>query len=254
MMLISNREDTAAKKRHIGILKTGSAPSGLIATQGDYDDCFRSLLGIDLFTFRTYDVEHNVFPGSAIAADGWIITGSRHGVYDCHPWIAPLERLIRNIQLAQRPLVGICFGHQIVAQALGGRVERATDWIAGPQTYRDLHGTEFVANAWHRDQVVSAPPSATVLASGEGCPIAGLWYPGPILTLQPHPEFDSSYLRGLCEERGSVLQPNQQARVSALAAMCAPSYTYLIPLLTTILQSRTSSIGTTPIAAAADTS
>ena len=62
MMLISNREDTAAKKRHIGILKTGSAPSGLIATQGDYDDCFRSLLGIDLFTFRTYDVEHRCFP------------------------------------------------------------------------------------------------------------------------------------------------------------------------------------------------
>lgn len=131
------------KKTNIGILKPGSAPEKLAADQGDYDARFRLLLGDEAFRFTTYDVEHGVFPEGPTAADAWIITGSRHRVYENHPWITPLEQLVREIQAAQRPLLGICFGHQIVAQALGGRVERATEWIAGPQCYRDAAGNSF---------------------------------------------------------------------------------------------------------------
>ncbi|AYD04804.1 type 1 glutamine amidotransferase [Neorhizobium sp. NCHU2750] len=199
-------------KTRIGILKPGAAPENLAAVQGDYDFLFRQLLGEDDFDYVAYDVEKGIFPPNAMVTDGWIITGSRHGVYEDHAWIAPLERLIRDIQAAGRPLVGICFGHQIVAQALGGRVERAASgWIAGPQTYTDTTGREFHVNAWHRDQVVEAPPGAEVFASGAECPIAGLRYTGPILTLQPHPEFSMPYLAGLFEERGAALPEAVQA-------------------------------------------
>src|SRR5690606_18764327 len=102
------------KKIAVGILKPGSAPERLAASRGDYDSRFRTLLGEEIFDFVTYDVENGIFPDSATAADAWVITGSRHGVYEDHPWIAPLERFIREIQAAGRPLLGICFGHQIV--------------------------------------------------------------------------------------------------------------------------------------------
>lgn len=202
-------------KIKIGILKPGSAPEKLAAAQGDYDAAFRDLLADDRFEFVTFAIEHGQFPEDAEAADAWIITGSRHGVYEDHNWLKPLEQLIREIRAARRPLVGICFGHQIVAQALGGRVERATSWIAGPQRYRDLSGEEFVVNAWHRDQVVEAPADAEIFASGEGCPIAGLRYDGPIMTLQPHPEFDNTYLQGIVAERGSALPEELRNQVAS---------------------------------------
>ncbi|MBS7543900.1 type 1 glutamine amidotransferase [Ancylobacter oerskovii] len=219
----------------IGILKTGSAPEGLLAAQGDYDACFRRLLADEAFAFATYDIEHGLFPEGPAAADAWIITGSRHGVYEDHAWIAPLEQLIRDIQAAGRPLVGICFGHQIVAQALGGRVERAAGWIAGPQLYRDRDGNAFAVNAWHRDQVVELPPQAEVFASGEGCIFAGLSYPGPILTLQPHPEFGSDYVLGLLAERGATLPAPLQAHVET-ARTRSPDLGYLVPLLKGVLK------------------
>ena len=220
------------EKTRVGILKPGSAPRRLAATQGDYDACFRRLLADDAFEFATYDIENGVFPEGPDVADAWIITGSRHGVYEDHPWIAPLEQLILDIQAAGRPLIGICFGHQIVAQALGGRVERAaTGWIAGPQTYRDRNGNNFSVNAWHRDQVIELPPQAEVFASGEDCAFAGLRYPGPILTLQPHPEFDADYVLGLLAERGSVLPAPLQAHVEDNARSQPPDLYHLVPLL-----------------------
>lgn len=226
------------EKTRIGILKPGRAPEQLLAAQGDYDACFRRLLADEAFVFSTYDIENGAFPDGPTAADAWIITGSRHGVYEDHAWIAPLEQLIRDIRAAGRPLVGICFGHQIVAQALGGRVERAAGWIAGPQLYRDVDGNTFSINAWHRDQVVEPPPEAELFATGEGCAFAGLRYPGPILTLQPHPEFGSDYVLGLLAERGSTLPEPLQAHVGT-AHRQPPDLGYLVPLLKDALRAGT---------------
>lgn len=226
-------------KTVVGILKPGSAPEILAAEQGDYDARFRALFGEDDFDFVTYDVENNVFPENVQAADAWIITGSRHGVYEPHPWIKPLESFVQSIQAARRPLVGICFGHQIVAQALGGKVERAAHgWITGPQFYADAAGQQALINAWHRDQVVAVPPEAEVILTGENCPVAGLRYPGPIITLQAHPEFGQQYLLGLLKERGDSLPQAMRQHAEQRAAQYAPDLSAVLPLMRETLLGR----------------
>ncbi|MEI2384363.1 type 1 glutamine amidotransferase [Breoghania sp. JC706] len=197
---------TDVSKKTIGILQPGHAPEEVRSTLGDYDQCFRTLLGEDAFAYRSWDVEGGVLPDDVHAADGWLITGSRHGAYEDHSWRDPLEAFIRAVHGAGLPLVGICFGHQIIARALGGEVKKAeTGWIAGPQTYRGPGDTRFTVNAWHQDQVTRVPEGLEVFASGENCPVAGLFQQGRILTFQPHPEFDAPYTARLLEERGGAL-------------------------------------------------
>lgn len=192
----------------IGILQTGLAPDVLAPEMGDYPDMFARLLDGQGFTFRTWRVVDGKFPDSVHAADGWLITGSRHGVYEDHPWIPPLEDFIRSAYAARVPLVGICFGHQIVAQAMGGKVERyAGGWAVGATDY-DFGGESIRLNAWHRDQVVEAPKGATVIASNDFCANAALLYDDRALTVQAHPEFRPEFVDGLMKTRGKGVVPD----------------------------------------------
>ncbi len=192
----------------IGILQTGLAPENLSPAMGDYPDMFARLLDGQGFTFQTWRVLEGEFPADVHAADGWLITGSRHGVYEDHPWIAPLEQFIRDAYAAHVPLVGICFGHQIVAQAMGGKVERfAGGWSAGPTDY-DFGGETITLNAWHRDQVVEKPGNATVIASNDFCANAALLYDDRVLTVQAHPEFRPEFVDGLMQTRGKGIVPD----------------------------------------------
>lgn len=186
----------------IGILQTGHAPDALLPETGDYDTMFARLLAGHGFAFETYSVVDGTFPSGPDACDGWLITGSRHGAYEDHPWIAPLEELIRAIAASGRPLIGVCFGHQIIAQALGGKVEKfAGGWAVGPQHY-DIEGQDMVLNAWHQDQVTALPPGAEVVGSNAFCANAALVIGDNILTIQPHPEFTADFIAGLIEKRG----------------------------------------------------
>ncbi len=192
----------------IGILQTGLAPENLSPSMGDYPDMFARLLDGQGFTFQTWRVLEGEFPADVHAADGWLITGSRHGVYEDHPWIAPLEQFIRDAYAAHVPLVGICFGHQIVAQAMGGKVERfAGGWSVGPTDY-DFEGETITLNAWHRDQVVEKPGNATVIASNDFCANAALLYDDRVLTVQAHPEFRPEFVDGLMQTRGKGIVPD----------------------------------------------
>lgn len=191
----------------IGILQTGRSPDELRAEFGDYDGLFRRLLAGRGFEFETWPVLDGVFPPGPEAADGWLITGSRFGVYEDHPWIAPLEDLIRAIHAAGGPLVGICFGHQIVAQALGGRVAKYDGgWAVGAQAYETPGGRDCLL-AWHQDQVIEKPAAAEVVGTSDFCRYAALRYDDRALTFQAHPEFTPAFLRALIGARRQVLPP-----------------------------------------------
>ena len=192
----------------IGILQCGHFPDELISDLGNYDAMFRKLLGGYGFDFHTYFVVDGDFPAAPDACDGWLITGSKHGAYEDHPWIPPLEDLIRAIRDAGRPMVGICFGHQIIAQALGGRVEKfAGGWNIGQQSYDGEMGP-FALNAWHQDQVIDLPPGAQAVASNDTCAYAAIAYGDRIFTVQGHPEFSADEIDGLIRTRAPGVVPD----------------------------------------------
>lgn len=194
----------------IGILQTGHSPDEVRGALGDYSDMFARLLGGHGFDFVTFSVVDGEFPAGPDDADGWLITGSKHGAYEDHAWIPPLEDLIRAIRDARKPLIGVCFGHQIIAQALGGKVEKfAGGWAVGPTNY-DFGDEIMTLNAWHQDQVVALPEGAKVLASNDFCANAALAIGDNILTIQPHPEFGKPLLDGLITHRAPGVVPADQ--------------------------------------------
>lgn len=192
----------------IGILQTGESPDALRAEMGDYPDFFETLLTGRGLTFRRWAVLRSEFPASVDECEGWLITGSRFGAYEDHAWIPPLEDFIRQAYAAHVPVVGICFGHQIIAQAMGGRVEKYQGgWSVGPTEY-DFGDRKYTLNAWHQDQVTVKPEGAQVLASTPFCENAALLYDDRMFTVQPHPEFRREFMEGLIKFRGPGLVPD----------------------------------------------
>jgi len=203
----------------IGILQTGDAPEALRGQHGEYPDMFERFLGGRGFTFARWRVVGMEFPASVHDCDGWLITGSRHGVYEDHPFIAPLEQFIRDAFAAGVPVAGVCFGHQIMAQALGGKVEKFKGgWATGASEY-DFDGQTLRLNAWHQDQVIEPPPGATTVATSPFCEYAGLAYGKTGLSVQAHPEYGADFIAGLIEHRGRGVVPDHQlAEASARLA------------------------------------
>jgi GMP synthase (glutamine-hydrolysing) len=193
----------------IGILQTGLCPDELVEKHGEYDEMFRRFLGNYNFEFESYKVVESQFPASVKQADGWLVTGSRFGAYEDHDWIPPLEAFIRSAYAHGVPMVGVCFGHQIMAQALGGTVEKFKGgWSVGKQRYQ-FDGIEGDVDlmAWHQDQIVELPPGAKGVGSSAFCKYAAVTYGDKMFSVQPHPEFGNSFVTDLFQSRKDVLTP-----------------------------------------------
>ncbi len=200
--------------RTVGILETGRPPQELAARHGRYDAMVHSLLG-EAIALHSYDVPNGELPTRPEDHPAYIITGSAAGVYDPLPWIAPFKDFIRRAH-GRAKLVGICFGHQIMAEALGGRVEKSSKgWGVGLHSYDIVApmtwmGPEAPARlaiaASHQDQVVVAPEGATVLAASAFTPLAALLYAGgTAFSMQFHPEFTRDFSAELVELRRAAL-------------------------------------------------
>ena len=189
---------------HIGILKTDAVRPEWVPDFGEYPDMFIRLLQADpSVSFSVWDVEEGCHPNETEidSIDGFIITGSKSSVYDDKQWIRDLEALIQRLHAERKKMVGICFGHQIIAKALGGEVSKSDKgWGVGIHTY-DLDKAPFAGAddgqlklvVSHQDQVHELPPGARNVVSNAHCENAGFVIGDHIFTLQGHPEFIDEY-------------------------------------------------------------
>ena len=206
----------------LAILETGRPPGKLAEEFGDYPAMFGKMLGLG-FEIESFEVENGALPEPE-AHGAYLITGSPAGVYEALPWIAPLQQFIRDAGAAK--MVGICFGHQVMAQALGGCVEKSDKgWGAGLHRYEVvgrepwMEGAATVrAPASHQDQVVVQPPNTQVTVRSTFTPFAGLaWTNRRAISFQFHPEFSPAFAKALIEKRYDVV-PDPDAAITSLDA------------------------------------
>ncbi|MGN6057984.1 MAG: glutamine amidotransferase-related protein [Sphingomicrobium sp.] len=207
----------------IAILETGRPPGDLASQFGDYPTMFQEMLGPE-FEVESFDVQAGKLPEDPSEHGAYLITGSPAGVYDPLPWIEPLQQFIRGATQAR--MVGICFGHQVMAEALGGQVEKSDKgWGAGLHRYEIARrepwmdsGGEVSAPASHQDQVVVQPPNTEVTLESGFTPYAGLaWSDRPAISFQFHPEFSPAFAKALIEKRYDIV-PDPDAAIASLDA------------------------------------
>ena len=212
------------------IIQAGDVPAPLRPDFGAYPPMFMRMFGEVGFGFE-YDTVpiHDGAPFPDIGGlEGIIITGSAAGVYDDYAWLAPLRAFIRGAYAANTPMLGICFGHQIMADALGGDVRKSEKgWGIGRHTYDVKSRPGFLATdlpalsigCSHQDQVIVPPREAEVFLGSDFTPNAGLLYAnGKAISLQPHPEFLDDYTLALAElRRGKAPDAVVDTAVASLA-------------------------------------
>jgi GMP synthase-like glutamine amidotransferase len=217
----------------LGVLECAHvAERHLAVAGGDYTAMFGGLLaahvpGLELVP---YDVVGGELPAAPGACDAWLCTGSPDSVYDDRPWIRSAAGFVRRVHASGVPFVGVCFGHQLVAHALGGRVARAASgWGAGVhrlaiarrEPWMDPPARSLALHFMHQDQVVALPPGGVVVARAEHCPVAALRVGPSMVGIQAHPEFTPAYTRALLDER--VARIGDAAVAAARAGLARPT-------------------------------
>lgn len=207
--MTSSRERTT-----IGILRMTEFVDEVYAAHGPYLRQFETMFRgrpVDLVDVAVHEGQT---PAALSDADLWIASGSPASVYDGHSWIETAEAIVREAAATETPFVGICFGHQLVAQALGGRVEKAAGgWGVGALDYAATRRPGSLATlpdtltilAAHQDQVVEVPAAATVWSTSDYCPNAGLVVGERMWTVQAHPEFTSALVQTLYPSRRDLV-------------------------------------------------
>jgi GMP synthase-like glutamine amidotransferase len=196
----------------VGLLECDHVTDELHAVAGDYSDMFRGFLSgaTPHIELHTYDVAAGELPDDPTRHAAWLITGSRYSVFEDLPWIAELLAFIRKAHDAHIRMIGVCFGHQAIAHALGGETQRSErGWGVG------IHALDVVQNRpWmqppqqhlkmimsHQDQVIALPTGATVLGRSEHCDVAMFEVGDRMLGIQGHPEYSTTYAAAALETR-----------------------------------------------------
>jgi len=200
----------------LAILKTDYVRTEWVSEFGEYPDMFEAVFRKceAEISFQTFDTQLDEYPDDLNEFDAYLITGSKSSVYDKELWIEKLMEFVRELNKFQKKLIGICFGHQLVAEALGGRVEKSPKgWGVGVHTHifnelpewHDGESREFNILVSHQDQVVQNAHGAKVLAGSDFCENAVCQLDDHILTFQGHPEFVPGYSRKIIEFRKGMI-------------------------------------------------
>lgn len=211
----------------VGLLECDHVLDKFQHIAGDYHQMFTALF--PALEMVAYEVCQGQFPDSVTDCDAYLCTGSKYSVYDNVDWIQELQRFVRELYAREKIFVGVCFGHQMLGHALGGKVEKTqAGWCVGAHTFQVNHPERWMTpfQSTYRllmmcqDQIVALPPDSTVLTSTPVCPV-GMLRVGPrMLGLQAHPEFPVVYERALLEDRVSRIGAEKVA--AGLESLAAP--------------------------------
>lgn len=212
----------SAGKVKLGLLQAGRPPAELEARFGGYAGMFEQMLGREGFDYTVFDVAAGALPARPESFDAYLVTGAAAGVYDPLPWIAVLKDFLVQAK-GHAAMVGVCFGHQVMAEAFGGKVIKSPKgWGVGLHSYDVRQHRDWMdaapalaVPASHQDQVVELPPAARVVAGSDFCPFGLLAYDDqPAVSIQLHPEFDPPFAQALIETRRGARIPVEAAKTA----------------------------------------
>ena len=242
-------EDEMKKNKRFAVLKAGTANPGAIERLGDCGEMFISLLSEPGEAWDVYDVEHGVFPEDVSGHDGFLITGSRYSVYEDRPWIKGLLELVREIHRREIRLVGVCFGHQAVALALGGEVGlNPRGWDIGLKELTLTEAAEGLPSfkgvpdptrilVSHMDVVTRMPDRAVRLAYSERTEFEMFTLGRSVLSLQGHPEYDNEVIGEIIDLlSGLSILPADRAEEGRASLAGQPHNAFFQDLLKGFLQ------------------